>query len=81
MHGALVELDRASAARGAGAWLVGSRMTQADITTACMVTFLAESVGVVPESAPYPALRALVARCEGLPEFRAFHAPWFAPTP
>lgn len=81
IHGAFGELDRACAARGAGEWLVGSRMTQADITTACMVTFLTESVGLSPEAAPYPALRALVARCEALPQFREFHVPWFAPNP
>lgn len=79
MHGALAELERVAAARSAGAWLVGSRMTQADITTTCMVTFLTESVGVEPEAAPCPALRALVARCEALPVFREFHAAWFAP--
>lgn len=81
MQGALAELNRASALRGASAWLVGSRMTQADITTACMVTFLTESVGVAPEAAPYPALRTRVARCEALPAFSAFHVPWFSPSP
>lgn len=79
MHGALAGLELASASQGTGAWLVGARMTQADITTACMVTFLTESVGVDPDAAPYPALRALVARCEALPVFREFHAAWFAP--
>jgi len=78
---ALAERDRACASRGGGAWLVGSRMTQADITTTCMVTFVAESVGVTAGAAPCPALRALVARCEALPVFREFHAPAFMPVP
>ena len=80
MHAALGELDRVCAARGAGAWLVGPRMTQADITTACMVTFVTESAGATAQHAPCPALRALVARCEALAVFREFHAPWFPPS-
>ena len=41
MHGALAELDRLAQARGG--WLVGGRMTQADITVACVFTFLCDA--------------------------------------
>jgi glutathione S-transferase len=78
MHGALGLLEAACGERGSAAWLVDGRLTQADITVACIATFLSESLDVFGGPAPYPALRAHVARCEALPEFRATHAPWFA---
>jgi glutathione S-transferase len=37
MHAALAELNRLSLARG-GEWLIGNRMTQADITATCVYT-------------------------------------------
>src|SRR3984893_8991814 len=37
MHGALAELERTAAGR-ADRWLVGQRMTQADITIGCVFT-------------------------------------------
>lgn len=80
MHGALAELDKACATSGEGAWLVGGRMTHADITAGVVTTFLTESTAVALETARYPALHALVARCEALPEFRETHVPWFAPS-
>jgi glutathione S-transferase len=82
MHGALGELETECRERGSGRWLVGDRLTQADITATCAFTFLTES-GVGNEggeTARYPALTGLVARCEALPEFVAVRAPWFAPT-
>src|SRR5450631_3333355 len=39
MHAALAELNRLSQARP-GEWLIGNRMTQADITATCAYTFL-----------------------------------------
>ena len=77
--GALAELDRACAALPKNGWLLGERMSQADITVACAVTFISEAAGT--DAARFPALSALVARCEALPEFRAFHVPFFTPTP
>jgi len=46
MHGALAELERAAAGRSG--WLVGERMTQADITTTCVFTFLRDALGSGP---------------------------------
>jgi glutathione S-transferase len=69
MHGALSELERHAGARGTGRWLVGERMTQADISVVCGFTFVIEALALSAHTAPYPALRALAARCEALPEF------------
>src|SRR5579863_854235 len=71
MHGALADLERHAEERGAGRWLVGERLTQADITVVCAFTFLTEALNLSAPSAPYPALRALAARCEALPEFES----------
>jgi len=60
-------------------WLVGSRITQADITASCVYTFLSDALGINRETVAYPALSALTARCEALPEFLAVKADWFAP--
>jgi glutathione S-transferase len=79
MHGALAELERYAAARGAGRWLVGERMTQADITLVCAFTFLSEALSLSPNSAPYPALGSLAARCEALPEFQSTKLEFFVP--
>ena len=77
MHAALTELERACEAR-AGHWLIGQRMTQADITATCVYTFLNDALDLT-RAATYPGLAALVARCEALPEFRASKAAWFPP--
>ena len=84
MRGALGELDRICVAAADREWLVGgaldkSRMTQADITVGCFVTYLHEAV---PEPLDaYPALRARVARYEALPVFQQFHVPFDPPKP
>jgi len=78
MHGAVGMIEAACRGRGSGAWLVGDQLTQADITVACISTFLSESLDVFGGEVQYPTLRSLVERCEALPEFRATHAPWFA---
>jgi glutathione S-transferase len=78
MRGALGLLEVACRERGPAAWLVDNRLTQADITVACISTFLKESLDVFGGDAPYAALQAHVVRCEALPEFRATHAPWFS---
>jgi glutathione S-transferase len=78
-HGALAELDR-SCARSSGPFLSGERMTQADITATCATTFLDGAVSAAPRPEQYPALRALVSRCESLPEFAATRIAWSAPT-
>jgi glutathione S-transferase len=78
MHGALGELDRLAQSRGE-AWMVGSRMSQADVTTVCVFTFLCEALQLSRSWTIYPGLAELAERCEALAEFRstrvAFHAP------
>jgi glutathione S-transferase len=77
-HAALAELDRLCQVRG-GEWLIGNRTTQADITVACAYTFLSDALDINRDAVAYPALNALAARCEVLPEFRSVKADWFAP--
>ncbi len=79
MHGALSEIERHASERGVGRWLVGERLTQADITVVCAFTFLTDALALSPQSAPYPALRALAARCEALPEFQSTRAEFNVP--
>jgi glutathione S-transferase len=78
MHAALAELNRMSLAR-TGAWLIGDRMSQADITATCVFTFLAEALAINGAAATYPGLAAAAGRCEALPEFRGVKAAWYAP--
>jgi glutathione S-transferase len=79
VHGALAELDR-SCARRNGAWLVGERLTQADISVSCATTFLDGALSAAPGPERYPVLRDLVSRCESLPEFAATRIAWSAPS-
>ena len=78
MHAALAELDRLCQVRGGG-WLIGNRITQADITATCVYTFLSDALAINRVEVAYPALAAVAARCEALPEFRSVKADWFAP--
>ena len=79
MHGGLTELERHASERGSGRWLIGEQLTQADVTTVCAFTFLTEALALGPQTAPYPALRALAARCEALPEFQSTRAEFNVP--
>jgi glutathione S-transferase len=79
MHGALAELDRLAQSRG-DAWLVGARMSQADVTVACVFTFLCDALQVSQSWMIYPGLAALAGRCEALPEFRATRVSFHPPT-
>ena len=54
-------------------------MTQADITVACVVTFLYDALPLTKESAPYFHLLALVERCEALAPFQQIKLPFFVP--
>lgn len=75
--GGVTELERACVARGAGNWLVGDGMTQADITLACVFALLCDAVPLDPK--PYPHLQALAARCEAMPEFQSTRLAFFTP--
>ena len=79
MHGGLTELERHAVERGSGRWLIGEQLTQADITTVCAFTFLTDALALTPQTAPYPALRALAGRCEALPEFQSTRAEFNVP--
>jgi glutathione S-transferase len=78
--GGLRELDRRCAERGeAAAWLCGDAIIQADISLACFVTYLRDSVQVELDATP--ALRARVARLEALPLFAKYYLPFDPPKP
>ena len=77
MHGALAALDRAAAAIKGSDWLIDEGITQADVTVACVFTYLDEALALDPKL--YPALRKHVARCEKLPAFKSVYAPFDAP--
>jgi glutathione S-transferase len=73
MHGALAEINRLAQIR-AGQWMVAGRMTQADITLACVFGFLCDALQLGQSEVLYPGLSALSARCEALPAFRELRA-------
>jgi glutathione S-transferase len=78
MHAALSELDRTCQAR-AGEWLVGHRISQADITASCVYTFLSDALAINRDEVAYPGLDAIAKRCEAMTEFRSVKAEWFPP--
>ena len=78
MHAGLTELNRLAQVR-VGEWLIGNRMTEADITTTCVYTFLLDALTLSRAPVAYPALAAIAERCEALPEFRSVRAEWFPP--
>ena len=79
MSASLAALDRAVGERGVSQWLVGKRMTQADITAVCAFTFLDDALRVAADRVMFASLATLAARCESLPAFQdtrmKFHAP------
>jgi glutathione S-transferase len=79
MHSALGVLEEAAAAR-AGQYLVGEKLSQADVTVACVQRFLHDALGVNGEATEYTALAELAAGCERLAAFAAVPVePFFAP--
>jgi glutathione S-transferase len=78
MHSALAELDRLAQSHGEG-WLIGARMSQADVTAVCVFTFLCDALQLGQSWMIYPGLAALAARCEALPEFRSTRVPFHPP--
>ena len=66
MHGALALLDSACGAKR-GPYLLGDRLTQADVTTVTAWTFVNGALGI--EASRYPALAAHASRCEQMAAF------------
>jgi glutathione S-transferase len=80
MSAALAALDRAVGERGVSQWLLGKRMTQADITVACAFTFLDDALRVAKDRVMYASLATLAARCESLPAFQETRLPFHPPS-
>jgi glutathione S-transferase len=78
MHGALAEIDRLAHGRE---WMIGGRMTQADITAACVFSFLSDALNLSQSRVAYPGLSAISARCESLPAFVRLQAKFIPPAP
>ena len=79
MGGSLSAIDRHLGERGVSQWLVGKRMTQADITAVCVFTFLNDALRVAADQVVYQSLATLAARCESTPVFQATRVPFFVP--
>ena len=80
MHGALSELDRLAQTRP-GQWILGDRLTQADITATCVYTYLCDALRLSESFRIYPGLSAWAAQCEALPAFAQSRLKFDAPTP
>jgi glutathione S-transferase len=79
MLATLGELDLMAKSR-TGEWLVGQRLSQADVTLACVYTFLSQALEVGRDGA-YGGLRSITSRCEAMPAFAAHRAPFAPPAP
>ena len=79
MSGSLAAIDRHLGERGVSQWLVGKRMTQADITAVCVFTFLNDALRVAADQVVFQSLATLAARCESMPVFQETRAPFHVP--
>ena len=79
MGASLAAIDRYLGERGVSQWLVGKRMTQADITAVCAFTFLNDTLGVASDAVMFHSLATLAARCEAMPAFSETRVPFHAP--
>jgi glutathione S-transferase len=79
MSGSLSALDRYVGERGVSQWLVGKRMTQADITVACAFTFLNDTLRIAEDRVMFQSLAMLAGRCESLPVFQETRTPFLVP--
>jgi glutathione S-transferase len=79
MASSLAALDRYVGERGVSQWLVGKRMTQADVTVVCAFTFLNDALRVAEDRVMFQSLATLAARCESLPVFQELRVPFFVP--
>lgn len=79
LAGALAAIEALCLARGEAPWLVGEKMTQADVTFACFLTYVREAVPF--DLSPYPALSVRLDRYQTLALFARYHVPFDAPVP
>jgi glutathione S-transferase len=79
MGASLAGIDRYISERGVAQWLVGKRMSQADITAACAFTFLNDTLRVAADAVMFHSLATLAARCEAMPAFQETRVPFFVP--
>ena len=79
LQSGLAELERECAKRRESEWLAHRRITQADITFACFLTYLRDALPL--DLAPYPAIADRLARIEALPALQATYVPFTAPVP
>jgi glutathione S-transferase len=79
MCASLAAIDRYMGERGLAQWLVGKRMSQADITVVCAFTFLNDSLRVGADAVRFQSLATLAARCEAMPAFQETRTPFFVP--
>jgi glutathione S-transferase len=79
MSGSLAAIDRHLGDRGVSQWLVGKRMTQADITAVCVFTFLDDALKIAADPVVFQSLGTLAARCESLPVFQETRVPFLIP--
>jgi glutathione S-transferase len=80
MSASLVALDGYLRERGVAQWLLGERMTQADITAVCAFTFLNDTLRVASDAVSFQSLATLAARCEAMPAFAETRLPFFPPS-
>jgi len=79
MSSSLAAIDRHLGERGVAQWLVGKRMTQADITAVCAFTFLNDTLRVADDAVMFQSLATLASRCESMPVFQETRVPFFPP--
>lgn len=79
MSASLAAIDRYMGERGVAQWLVGKRMTQADITAVCAFTFLNDTLRVAADPAMLQSLQTLASRCEAMPAFVETRVPFSPP--
>jgi glutathione S-transferase len=79
MSSSLAAIDRHLGERGVAQWLVGKKMTQADITAVCAFTFLNDSLKVAEDAVMFQSLATLASRCEAMPAFQETRVPFFTP--
>lgn len=79
MLATLERLEQTCVQRATAEWLAGDRITQADVTLGCALTYAGETVGLPTEEAALPALRARHAKLSELPAFREIYMRFDAP--